>query len=128
MEAVPYHTPATIAELDELIAKMKKTRNGRAYSELNHLFHQMLGAPCRNAFLKSEIESLWNKVWRTRSESLFQLVPERVSDATREHEAIMQALKTKSAERVQRTAMQHRERTLASWRSLATSNKEAASR
>ena len=119
IEAMPHHTPATLAALDELVAKMKKTRNARSYSELNHRFHQLLAAPCPNAFLKSEIESLWNKVWRTRSESLFQLVPERLEDATREHEQILQALKTQSAERVQRTAMQHRERTLTSWRSLA---------
>lgn len=124
IEAIPNHTPDTIAQLDELIAKMKKTRNARVYSELNHRFHQLLAAPCRNAFLKSEIESLWNKVWRTRSESLFQLVPDRLGEATREHEEIVQALTTKSAERVQRTAMQHRERTLASWRSLALNDKE----
>jgi DNA-binding GntR family transcriptional regulator len=124
MEAMPNHTPDTIAELDDLIARMKKTRNPRTYSELNHRFHQLLAEPCRNAFLKAEIESLWNKVWRTRSESIFQLVPERLSEATQEHQEIVHALKSQSAARVQRVAMQHRERTLRSWRSLATERRE----
>jgi DNA-binding GntR family transcriptional regulator len=127
VEAIPNHTSDSIAELDDLIAKMRKTRNARAYSELNHRFHQLLAAPCGNVFLKAEIESLWNKVWRTRSESIFQLVPERLSDATKEHQEILQALKSKSSERVQRTAMQHRDRTLRSWRSLATPKAVAAS-
>jgi DNA-binding GntR family transcriptional regulator len=119
-EAAPHHTPETLAELDALIQKMKKTRKPELYSELNRRFHKWLTEPCPNSFLKSE------KVWQTRSQSIFQLVPERLADATREHEEIVLAIKSGSVEKVRQAAMLHRERTLRSWRSLVKREERAA--
>lgn len=126
-EAVPHHDSKTLAELDALVRKMKTTRNPALYSELNRRFHRLLAEPCPNAFVKSEIDSLWNKVWRTRSQSIFQLIPTRLEDATHEHENILRAIKTRAPDQVQQMSMLHRERTLESWRSLIAAEKKAVS-
>lgn len=118
-EATRYHTTETVNQLDGLIQKMKKTRNADQYSELNRRFHKLLTEPCPNAFLKIEIDNLWNKVWRTRSQSIFQLVPARLADATVEHGQIVNAVRRRSIDDVQKTAMLHRQRTLENWQSLA---------
>lgn len=120
-EAMPRHTPESLRQLDALLARMKKTRNPGQYSELNRRFHKLMSEPCPNAFLKAEIETLWNKVWRTRSESIFQLLPSRLDEATREHERMVEAMRRQSVDEVHRTAMSHRLRTLEGWQSLARS-------
>jgi DNA-binding GntR family transcriptional regulator len=118
-EATRFHTAVTIAQLEGLVQKMKKTRNPGQYSELNRRFHKLLTEPCPNAFLKLEIDNLWDKVWRTRSQSLFQLVPARVPDATVEHEQILDAVRRRSSGDVHKTAMLHRQHTLENWQALA---------
>ena len=107
-EATAHHTEQTIGQLDALVQKMKKTRTAHQYSELNRNFHKLLTEPCPNKFLKSEIDNLWFKVWRTHSQSLFQLVPRRIPDATVEHESILNALKRQAVDEVQKSAMLHR--------------------
>lgn len=125
-EAVPHHDSKTLAELDALIQKMRKTRNPALYGELNRRFHKLLAEPCPNAFLKSEIDNLWNKVWRTRSQSIFQLVPDRLEHATREHDDILRAIKRGSIDQVQEMSMLHREQTLRSWRLLIEAERKPA--
>jgi len=127
IEALPHHTRQSIEQLKALIARMKRAHDPDEYSELNRKFHRLLAEPCPNAFLKSEIDSLWNKVWRTRSQSIFQLIPTRISRATAEHQAILDAVIEKSADKVRELAMIHRQHTLDSWRSLAQAPAEASS-
>lgn len=119
-EAVPHHTAESIARLEAIVQKMKKTRKSDQYSELNRWFHRLLSEPCPNAFLKTEIDNLWNKVWRTRSQSIFQLVPTRLAEATVEHEKILDAIRLGSCEDAERAAKEHRRHTLEAWRALAS--------
>ena len=126
IEAVPFHTKESIDELKTLVAKMKKTKEPAQYSDLNRRFHRLLADPCPNAFLKSEIEQLWNKVWRTRTQSLFQMIPGRMGDATKEHEQILDAVIDGKASRLQAALMAHREETLAHWKGLSASAGERA--
>jgi hypothetical protein len=62
---------------------MRKTKKADQYSELNRRFHRLPTEPCPNAFLKIEIDNLWNKVWLTRSQSIFQLDPTRLRSRDR---------------------------------------------
>jgi DNA-binding GntR family transcriptional regulator len=126
LEAVPFHTKESIEQLRALVAKMKKTRDPIQYSDLNRRFHRMLADPCQNTFLKSEIEQLWNKVWRTRTQSLFQRDPTRISGATREHEQIVRMLVDGDLPKLQAALIAHREKTLARWKSLAASKADGA--
>lgn len=118
-EATPHHTTQTLSQLDALVQKMRTTRKADQYSELNRRFHKLLADPCPNEFLKLEIDNLWNKVWRTRSHSIFQLVPARLADATLEHAEIVEALRRRSVDDVRDAAMRHRKRTLENWQALA---------
>ena len=118
-EATPHHDAASIGQLDAIVAKMKKTKKADQYSELNRRFHRLLTEPCPNAFLKIEIYNLWNKVWLTRSQSIFQLDPTRLDLATVEHEGILEAVRGRQVDDVQRMAMAHRQHTLAAWQGLA---------
>jgi DNA-binding GntR family transcriptional regulator len=119
IEAAPHHSPQSIKQMKELVGKMKKIRDPEQYSELNRKFHRLLIDPCPNAFLKLEIDNLWNKVWRTRSQSLFQMVPRRISEATIEHERILNAVVGGPTQKIFDEVMAHREKTLTNWRALA---------
>ena len=119
-EATPFHTTESIAKLDSLTAKMRLEKNAANYSALNHRFHKMLCAPSPNAFLNAEIDNLWNKVWRTHRHSVFERVPERISGAQDEHEEIVNAIRSGSVRAVEKAARQHRDRTLAGWKSAAS--------
>jgi DNA-binding GntR family transcriptional regulator len=118
-EATPHHDAASIAQLDAIVAKMNKTRKADQYSELNRRFHRLLSEPCPNAFLKLEIDNLWNKVWLTHSQSIFQLDPGRLDHATVEHEGILEAVRRHRIDEVQSMAIAHRKHTLAAWQALA---------
>jgi len=120
VEAAPHYSPHSIEQLKALVAKMKKTRDPEQYSDLNRRFHRQLTEPCPNAFLKLEIDNLWNKVWRTRSQSLFQMIPQRIADATAEHERILNAVVQGAASKLHDEVMAHREQTLSNWRALAS--------
>lgn len=126
IEAMPHHTQETIEQLNALLEKMKRTKQPAQYSDLNRKFHRLLSDPCPNAFLKSEIEQLWNKVWRTRTQSLFQMVPDRIDAATDEHAEILRALVARRGDKLQNALMAHRSETLAHWTNLAGTQRSRA--
>ena len=117
VESVPYHDDLSIKRIEKLIDVMRAARTPARYSEINRQFHAALYAPCPNEFLKSQIDDLWNKVWRTRSRSIFDLNPSRIDKATKEHEAILKALKNRSTAQVEDAARAHRRTTLKGWNS-----------
>ena len=117
-EAVPFHDEKSIKQLRALITSMRRIKDPDQYSDLNRRFHKLLIEPCPNAFVKTEIDGLWNKVWKTRGQSIFQLVPKRLVDATREHEEIFEAIVDGKTEQARCAAMAHRELTLDNWRKL----------
>lgn len=117
-EACPFHTKASIEKLRDIIEAMRGARTAAKFSTLNRAFHLTLYEPGPNGFLKAQIEELWDKVWRTRSKSIFELRPDRVKAATDEHEDIVSALATGSLDKVEAAARHHRDLTLQSWQSL----------
>ena len=118
VESIPFHDEASIMKVEKIIDTMHFVKTAAKYSEANRQFHEALYALCNNAFLKAEIDELWNKVWSTRSRSIFNLCPDRIAGATREHEQIFQALKERSGEKVERAARSHRDSTMKSWREV----------
>ena len=117
VESVPHHDDLSVKKIEKLIDGMRAARTPSKYSEINRQFHAALYAPCPNEFLKSQIDDLWNKVWSTRSRSIFELNPSRIDKATKEHEAILRALKNRSASQVEDAAKTHRLTTLKGWNS-----------
>lgn len=117
VESVPYHDDLSVKKIEKLIDAMRTARTPPRYSEMNRQFHAALYAPCPNEFLKSQIDYLWNKVWSARSRSIFELNPSRIDKATKEHEAILKALKKRSATQVEGAARAHRLTTLKGWNS-----------
>lgn len=126
-EAVPYHTDRSIAELNRLIDQMKKTKDGNKYSELNNEFHKLFCAPCKNEILKSTIYDLADRIFLRWSASLsvFEIRPERKVLATKEHEAILEALKARSVAKTQKAVVAHRDETLKVWQDIIRSNEAA---
>jgi len=118
-EAAPYHDVASLAGLRRLSAEMDaagEAGDAGRFSEANRAFHRAVYAPGRNETLKQEIEDLWDRVWRTRSRSIFALLPTRMAGAQAEHRAILDALARGRVEEVQRAMAAHRAATLAGWR------------
>lgn len=118
-EAVPYHTDETLHEIETLLRRMDHLaeRNRAAdFSEGNRRFHTLLYEPCPHPLLKEEIQSLWNALWRTRSRSLFRLVPGRMQAAQREHWALFRAVKRRDPEKVTSLSQAHMTQTLDAWR------------
>lgn len=114
-EAIPYHTESTISALTDLIDQMKRTKVGSKYSELNYQFHRALCAPCKNEFLKSEIDDIVGRFFKRWPKTIFELRPERKALATKEHQAMLDAVKARSAARLQKMALAHRDETLKCW-------------
>ncbi|MCA6112215.1 GntR family transcriptional regulator [Bradyrhizobium cenepequi] len=117
-EAVSYHTESTISVLTDLNDQMKKTKVGSKYSELNREFHRLLCSPCKNEFLKGEINDIVARFFKRWPKTIFELRPERKALATKEHEAMLEALRAGSASRLHKMAMTHREETLKAWQDV----------
>jgi DNA-binding GntR family transcriptional regulator len=121
--ATPRHTKQSLRGLEATIEKMvalaAKVGTRTRYTQLNRQFHAQLYAPCPNSVLKQEIESLWDRVWRARSQSIFEMDPDRIRGATQEHQDIFDAVKSEDTAAVEKAMIRHREATLAGWRAIA---------
>lgn len=114
-EGAPLHTKHSIGKLEELAKRMERTTDGRRYSELNRKLHLALVEPCPNEVLKEGIVSLWERISKNHSGSLFVLRPERMKLASAEHRKVIKAIKEGSAPRVLVAASEHRINTLEAW-------------
>lgn len=121
--ALPHHTADSVAGLRQLIDRMRPLAEqggtNTRYSQLNRDFHHALYLPGPNSVVKREIEELWDQVWRARAQSIFEIDPERVRGATREHERIVDAVEQGDAAELDAAMDDHRTRTLTSWRAIA---------
>ncbi len=120
-EAVPHHDDDSLAALEGILRKMDQmARRNRAleFSEGNRRFHTLVYEPCPYGLLKEEIQSLWDAMWRTRSQSLFRLTPERMPGAQREHWALFRAIRKRDSAKVAVLAEDHMLRTLEAWRGI----------
>ena len=114
-EAAPFHSKASLQEARAVNDELKRTKDPKRSSDLNRQFHVLLYKPCPNAFLKQEIDMLWDKVWSTQQRSVFEREPSRIRGAVDEHADILAALASGSVEAVRRAALAHRQHTLDSW-------------
>jgi len=117
-EAGKYHDKASLAELRKLLDRMDRDSAKGAsdrFSAGNREFHRQLYAPAANAALKQEIQELWDRVWRARAQSIFEVDRGRMVAAQVEHRAIVAALAKGDMDAAAKAAEQHRARTMASW-------------
>lgn len=117
-EAAPHHDDGSLTALEGILRKMDQmARRNRAldFSEANRRFHTLVYEPCPYRLLKEEVQRLWDAMWRTRSQSLFRLMPERMPGAQREHWALFRAVRQRDPARVTAMAEEHMARTLDAW-------------
>lgn len=122
-EAAAYHTAAqTLAPIDELVRRMDRLverRRATEFSDANRRFHTMLYEPIPSPVLKEEIQSLWERMWRVRSQPLFRMDPDRARLAQHEHRAMLDAVGRQDPEAAEAAARTHRDATLEAWNSIA---------
>jgi DNA-binding GntR family transcriptional regulator len=121
-EAAVHHTAKTLAPIDELVRRMDRLverHRATEFSDANRRFHTMLYEPIPSPVLKEEIQSLWERMWRVRSQPLFRMDPDRARLAQREHRAMLDAVGRHDPEAADAAARTHRHATLEAWRSIA---------
>jgi DNA-binding GntR family transcriptional regulator len=123
-EAVPLHTEETLAparsaltEMDRLVASTRRTAPD-AFSEANRVFHRLLYEPVPSPVLKAQIEELWDRVWRTRSNSLFTMEREHMARVQEDHHGMIDAVEAGDVRGAASLATRHREKNLAAWRRI----------
>ena len=117
-EAAKGHDKSSLADLTKILDRMDRDLAAGAaarFSTGNREFHRRLYEPGPNAVLKQEIEELWDRVWRARSQSIFEVDRPRMAAAQTEHRAILAALARGDGEAAARAAIRHRDGTLDSW-------------
>ena len=117
-EAAKGHDKSSLAELTKIVDRMDRdlaAGSATRFSTGNREFHRRLYEPGQNAVLKQEIEELWDRVWRARSQSIFEVDRPRMAAAQSEHRAILAALSKGDGEAAAKAAIRHRDCTLESW-------------
>lgn len=118
-QAVPHQDPESLSRAGRLVDRMDElaaSGNAMRFSQANRELHATVEAPCPLRLLLEEIDALWDLVWRTRSRSLFTLIPARMTEAQHEHRAIIDAIRRGDARAARAATEDHRDRTLAAWR------------
>ena len=117
-EAAKSHDKSSLADLTKILDRMDRdltAGSAARFSTGNREFHRRLYEPGSNAVLKQEIEELWDRVWRARSQSIFEVDRPRMAAAQTEHRAILAALAKGEGEAAAKAAIRHRDGTLESW-------------
>ncbi|SRR6266481_1679216 len=117
-EAAPGHDKSSLAELGKILDRMDRDRaagSAARFSTGNREFHRRLYEPGANTVLKQEITDLWDRVWRARAQSIFEVDRTRMTAAQAEHRAILAALARNDANAAVVAASRHRDHTLQSW-------------
>jgi DNA-binding GntR family transcriptional regulator len=123
-EAAGRHSAKSLEEIERLLTRMDgfaAARQAGRFSTGNREFHTRLYAPAPNATLEQEIQDLWDRVWRARSKSIFELDEARMEAAQREHWAVFEGVRRGDAEAAAAAMARHREATVASWRRIVAS-------
>ncbi len=117
-EAAPGHDKSSLAEVSKILDRMDRdlaTGSAARFSTGNREFHRRLYEPGTNTVLKQEIADLWDRVWRARAQSIFEVDRGRMKAAQAEHRSILAALAKDDAEAAVTAASRHRDKTLESW-------------
>jgi DNA-binding GntR family transcriptional regulator len=121
VEATPHHDAASLAEIENHLRAMDRaamTDEGPAFSRANREFRTLLYEPAPYALLREEIQDLWDRMWRIRSRSLFDIRSDRLAAAQSEHWAIFSAVRDKDPRAAAACAEEHRAKTLEVWRQI----------
>lgn len=121
-EATPFHDRGSLDALAELLDRLDTlVERGRPtdFSDANRRLHTLIVEPCPYPQLKEEIQQLWDAMWRTRSRSLFRMMPERMAQAQVEHRAIVEAIRGRDSGAVAAAAGEHMASTVEAWREIA---------
>lgn len=125
-EATGRHAEKALEELRRLLARMDDhaaAGDAGRFSKGNREFHTKLYAAGPNGALKEEIQDLWDRVWRARSKSIFEVDRTRMALAQKEHWAIYEAVRSRDREAAAAAMERHRTDTLASWSRIIAANK-----
>src|SRR5262245_6724875 len=120
-EATGLHAPAALGAIERLLERMDgeaEAARAERFSRSNREFHTLLYEPGPNTALKEEIQSLWDRVWRTRATSIFAADAARMTQAQQEHRKIFAAVRRGDPDAAAAAMEQHRTRTLASWKRI----------
>ncbi len=120
-EAAGRHPAKSLEEIGRLLTRMDgfaASRQAGRFSQANREFHTKLYAPGPNATLKQEIQDLWDRVWRARAKSIFQMDEARMAAAQQEHRAIFEVLRRGDPEAAVAAMARHREATMKSWQGI----------
>jgi DNA-binding GntR family transcriptional regulator len=117
-EAVPLHTPASLKRVEKSLADAEKAmdaRDARAYTRANRALHEAIEAPAPEP-IRELVGDLWERLWQTRRRTaLFEVLPDRIPKAQREHRAVVQAIRKGDAKAAGAAMERHRESTLDAW-------------
>jgi DNA-binding GntR family transcriptional regulator len=117
-EAVPLHTPATLKRVEKFMADAEQamqTGDARAYTRANRALHGAIEAPAPEP-LRELVHDLWERLWQTRRRTaLFEVLPDRIPGAQRDHRALVKALRKGDAAAAGAAMERHRESTLNAW-------------
>ena len=125
-EAAGRHSPEALQGIERVLKRMDDEAAGNRaeqFSQSNRDFHTKLYEPGVNEALKEEIQSLWDRVWRARTSSIFAVEPSRMTQAQQEHRKIFAAVRKGDPEAAATAMDQHRSRTMACWNRLAGSER-----
>ena len=116
LAALPHHDGDSLASLERVLAEMARAAtNAVRFAIKNRAFCTALIAPCPNAFLRQQIEELWDQVWQASSTSLFDLMRQRVAETVEENRALLGYVQARDRRRMSMALDQRLRYTLAAW-------------
>ena len=117
-EAVPLHTPASLKRVEKVLADAEQAMqagDARTYTRANRALHEAIEAPAPDP-IRELVRDLWERLWQTRRRTaLFEVLPDRIPGAQREHRAVVQAILNGDAEAAGAAMERHRLSTLDAW-------------
>jgi DNA-binding GntR family transcriptional regulator len=105
--AAPNVGAAEVRRLTSINDEMKRTTDSGAWIELNREFHNVLGAAASRPETLEVLDGVRRRAERYVQASTGELTPGRVRAVTREHAAIIRAVKAGDAEAARAAAVRH---------------------
>lgn len=116
LAALPHHDADSLAALQRQLTGLERAASKAIpFAIKNRAFCTALFAPCPNAFLRREIEELWDQVWQASSTSLFDVMRQRVQATIDENRALLTHVQAGDTRRVRAALDQRLRNTLAAW-------------
>ncbi|NPV69959.1 MAG: GntR family transcriptional regulator [Firmicutes bacterium] len=112
-----------IAELVQLLGEMEKCAAEQRfwdYSKVDREFHRVLCGRCDNEKLMKMLEDLWRQSERARA--IFNVMTVSTKASLEEHKEMLEALRSKDYERLERVVREQRVRVRASLQNFADRN------